>query len=93
MRVPTLGPGLCVVIDAREEEVVEEPDVELVVAVETVFSLEREEEVAPCRTKPLRDVDPQALDAGIVNRSVSMSSRKRNASLQTHGPQMYEPRP
>ena len=73
MRVPSLYPLLCILIDCIVEQAVEEPDVCRIVSLEIVMGFESVKELLPLLAKATSDIVPQPLNPRVVNTSVIVS--------------------
>jgi hypothetical protein len=94
VRVPSLRPLLCVLIDTVEEEVMQKPDVCGNRRVEAMVDLKIEEELLPLEAKAMSDIVPQPLYPSVVDAPgmPRISIESIGTGEETHLPHMYEPR-
>ena len=69
MLIPGGAPAVCVLIDYWEEEMVEQPEVLVILDIETIEGLQLVEKVLPLFPKPNGDINPDAFNTNIVNTS------------------------
>jgi hypothetical protein len=67
VRVPSIGPFLRIVIDAVQEEMVEEPDVLHNGRIEVVINLKVKEERLPLVSEPMGHIVPETLDTSVID--------------------------
>lgn len=67
VRIPGLGPLQCVLVNALQEEVMQEPDVARTTRVQTVIQFQVVKEVLPLLPEAMSDVVPQSLNTGVVD--------------------------
>jgi hypothetical protein len=74
MPIPSLGPFLCIVVNAMEEKVVQEPNMLRKTGIQAMIDFEVNKELFPFEAKAMCDVVPEALNPGIVNAPGQMLS-------------------
>lgn len=66
MGVPCVNPLLCVLVDGREEQMMQEPDVNGDGWIEAMGCFQTDEKVLPLFSEPTCDVVPEAFDSCVV---------------------------
>ena len=69
MLIPGGAPAVCIPIYYWEEEMMEQPEVSIILHIETIEGLQLVEKVLPLFSKPNGDIDPDTFNANIVNTS------------------------
>lgn len=83
VRIPTLRPAQCVLIQCCQKEVMNEPEMGATFWIEMVIALKFQKEDLPFRPKTTGDIVPQTLDACVMDTSVQRESVFSPVAAQT----------